>query len=223
MPKTLVVFPGWSLGESSYKKLVSNLSGWNIVFVPYVKIASRKSLHDISDEVSALLKRHPKAFVLGHSLGGILAMDFAARYPEKVSRLFLVNSVGNISDLPLHRLFCGFAKNNLAYAKLAFWEQMRSFGRVVSNLRTQIKLARHAARYDSSEVAGKVKVPTTLLWGTEDHLVSMEAGERLHKLISDSSLCVLKGEGHDWIVHKPEYLIGACELSKISCILHTNS
>src|SRR3989344_285804 len=207
MSKALFVFPGWSLGESSYKKLVSNLSGWNIVFVPYVEIASRKTLNEISDEVSVFLKGTENVFVLGHSLGGILAMDFAARYPQKVSHLFLANSVGNIYDLPLHLLFQGFAKNNLAYARFAFWEQVRSFGRVVSNLRTQIKLVKHAARYDSSEVAKKVKVSTTLLWGTEDHLVSVEAGKRLHGFIVGSSFYAIENEGHDWIVHKPEYLL----------------
>lgn len=205
--KTLVVFPGWSLGESSYKQLARMLGSWDVIFVPYVDIASEKPIREISDEVSLLLKDNESVFVLGHSLGGILAMDFSARYPDKVAHLFLANSMGSIYDLPFYQIVRGFAQNNLSYVRIAFREQVRASWRVVRSLKTQVRLAKHAGRYDASEVAKIIKVPTTILWGADDRLASIEAGGKLHKLISGSEFHKLKDEGHDWIVHKPEYLL----------------
>lgn len=52
------------------------------------------SLVDLADDISLFMTglNIPKAIVVGWSLGGGVAMEFAAKYPEKVEKLVLLNS-----------------------------------------------------------------------------------------------------------------------------------
>src|SRR5438094_6630437 len=42
---------------------------------------------------------HPRATIVGHSLGGGIAMQFAYQYPERCERLVLVSSGGLVREL----------------------------------------------------------------------------------------------------------------------------
>lgn len=82
-PETLLLVPGWGLDyrifaalDLRYNYLVSTLV-WPADFVSRLEEMLQKSaLERIS--------------ILGHSMGGFLASDFAAKYPDKISELILV-------------------------------------------------------------------------------------------------------------------------------------
>lgn len=207
MTPPLVIFPGWSLGPSSYRLLVTELSNRRVVFVPYVDMVAKSGIGSLARGVKHLLGSADKSVVVGHSLGGILAMDFVASYPEQVKHLFLANSAGSIHTLSFPRVVKGFVQNNLYYASVARLEQLRSFSRVVSHLPTQTQLAKHAFRFDAIPTAQKIRVPTGILYGDADRLINTDAAERLHTAIPQSTFEVLKGEGHDWITYSPQYLL----------------
>lgn len=54
------------------------------------------TLGELADDLAAFLDALglKSVYVVGHSLGGGVAMEFAARYPEKVKKLFNVEGVG---------------------------------------------------------------------------------------------------------------------------------
>ena len=49
------------------------------------------SIEEMADDCARLLKhlKLPSAYVLGHSMGGMIAMDLAIRYPDMVDKLIL--------------------------------------------------------------------------------------------------------------------------------------
>lgn len=58
--------------------------------------ASSVTLNNFIEDIEAVRKctSEGKVTLLAHSFGGLLAMKYAARYPENVKKLILVNSVG---------------------------------------------------------------------------------------------------------------------------------
>lgn len=80
LPKDLHVFAIdlRGFGDSSYKKRV-------------------KSLKELADDIKSFmeLKSLKNAFIAGWSLGGGVALEFAAAYPKMISKLILINSASH--------------------------------------------------------------------------------------------------------------------------------
>jgi pimeloyl-ACP methyl ester carboxylesterase len=57
-------------------------------------------IEDLSDQLAAILRAHNigPANIAGISLGGLIAQDFAARYPDLVSRLVLIDTTPRYTD-----------------------------------------------------------------------------------------------------------------------------
>ncbi|HEX4336018.1 MAG TPA: alpha/beta hydrolase [Polyangiaceae bacterium] len=149
-----------------------------------------------------------RAAVVGHALGGAVALTLAARHPELVSRLVLVDSVCFDAPVDLRRriallpLLGGFVLKQL-WGRATF----RSFFRsdVLSN-RPGYPLARIDGYYEKfndpaargSALAtlratrdtrpieaqtDRVQVPTLVVWGRNDRLVPARFGLRLSRQI----------------------------------------
>jgi len=60
-------------------------------------------------DISALLKdqRIERAVVLGHSLGALIGLALAARYPDRVDWLILVDGGGKLSEEQTKKVFAG--------------------------------------------------------------------------------------------------------------------
>lgn len=74
-----IAFDGRGIGQSS---------GWP------------KSLQELADDAAAVLEHEGcgPAHIVGHSLGGVVAMILAAQYPEKIKSLTLMNTVPQYSE-----------------------------------------------------------------------------------------------------------------------------
>ncbi len=149
-----------------------------------------------------------RAAVVGHALGGAVALALAARHPELVSRLVLVDSVCFDAPLDLRRrialfpLVGGFVLKQL-WGRATF----RSFFRsdVLSNrpgypveridgyyekfndpAARGSALATLRATRDTRTIEAqtdRVKAPTLVVWGRADRLVPARFGQRLSRQI----------------------------------------
>ncbi|QFT77175.1 alpha/beta fold hydrolase [Erythrobacter sp. THAF29] len=165
-------------------------------------------------------------FVLGgNSMGGKHALAFAAAYPERVLGLVLVDSGGppdlreekddggnlgftiartpiinslaeSITPRSLIRTSLEQTVSNKAIVSDAmvdrYWELLRYPG----NRRATMK--RFSTDYDplaEGEISG-IEVPTLIMWGDEDRLIPLAAGEWLDERMPDSELIVYRGIGH---------------------------
>ena len=168
-----------------------------------------------------------RASVLGHSMGGAVAMRLALAYPERVERLILASSA---SDLELGRRIWGaallgrllplvapFTLHNRRFRELSlksgFYDSDHCTeqiiegymlpGRVRGCLRALGTTMAHWRR-DPPLRPADITHPTLVLWGEADRWLPPSRGERLHRLISGSRLEVVRGGGHLFLQEQPE-------------------
>lgn len=86
----------------------------------------RSQTEDLREILKALAGSE-KAYVLGFSAGGLVALELADKYPEMVEKLFLYETAYGLSEATLkgiddrHDILKGFAeKNNMAKAMVSF-------------------------------------------------------------------------------------------------------
>src|SRR5262245_42978754 len=157
------------------------------------------------------LRRVP---VVGMSLGGWLAAELAALYPDRVARLVLVDAVGLwLESAPIGELF-GTTPPELA--ELLYHDQTHPIAQMMRSITTlsdipeelaltQMKALEAAARIGwnpylhDPKLEGRLRrvtAPTLVLWGAQDDLVPVAHGERYRDRIKGARLEVIDRCGH---------------------------
>jgi pimeloyl-ACP methyl ester carboxylesterase len=157
--------------------------------------------------------------VVGHSLGGGVAMQFAYQFPERCERLVLVSSgglgrevtpllraatlpgaefvvpwLGRLArKLPLQPVLpAGPGEVARGFASLAETDAGRAF---VHTARSVIDLT--GQRVDASDrLYLAATMPTLLIWGDRDRFIPIAHGRRAAGLIPGSRLEEFRGAGH---------------------------
>jgi pimeloyl-ACP methyl ester carboxylesterase len=161
----------------------------------------------------------PRAAVLGHSMGGAIALRLAATWPEKVDRLILVGSappgrmvprfvaspplpslLGLGTALVLHQprlreivLRQGF--HDPAFLSPEMLEEFRSLSRIRGSTNAIASLLRDAAREEPIDLS-RVSQPVLLLWGRHDRWASLRLARWLADQIPDARLKVIERARH---------------------------
>jgi pimeloyl-ACP methyl ester carboxylesterase len=157
-----------------------------------------------------------KAIVVGNSLGGWTAAAFTLAHPEKVDRLVLVDSAGyslaktgvqaqrellqvlNPSTVASEKALMGIILANKAmvtdaFAEGAFAQHMRrNDGYTID--RFLDSLLRNEDVIDGKLDA--IKVATLVVWGREDGLIPLSAGQMMGTEIAGSQTVILDHCGH---------------------------
>ena len=147
----------------------------------------------------------------GVSLGGWIAAEFAARWPERVKKLWIADAPGLwVPEQPLGDLF-RVLQNRDKMRELLFHEPRSSMATLV--IKDNPDEATMLAAYQSLTVLarlvwerpynpklakrlGRIHCPTLLVWGDHDRLVPPAYGEAYHKHIAGSQLKLIPNCGH---------------------------
>jgi pimeloyl-ACP methyl ester carboxylesterase len=140
--------------------------------------------------------------VVGHSMGGYIALRHAAEYPERVDRLALVAPAG----VPYRRSVVRYGK---PLAQAAWLAAPRFFPLVLpdalrSGPLTLWQAARQLLREDVRPLLSRVTPPTLLVWGERDYLVPPAHADVLLAALPDAQLVRLPGAGHVPMEDRPE-------------------
>jgi pimeloyl-ACP methyl ester carboxylesterase len=161
------------------------------------------------------------AIVIGHSLGGSIAIALAARHPALVQglvliascvKLPLVDSVGErvVAFLPgpLRRLVFFSMARKVLFARDAPADAIEVTMRDLRACRPETMMADvHAARtMDLTAQAAVLAVPTLVLTGGRDRLTTPALAERLSALIRRSRLRIADRAGHMLPQEAPEWV-----------------
>lgn len=146
---------------------------------------------------------YPQVTLVGQSLGGWIATRFAAEQPERVKRLYLLNSAGLMRE----GMFSPYAPDRLAARK--YVQHMLSYNGPVPNflLDAIVKVSREPAyaefiaNYDRAEevdeILAHISVPTTIVWGTQDRIFPLCCAYDFHTGIANSRLVLAPGVSHN--------------------------
>lgn len=180
----------------------------------------------MADDLAALLDalNIQKAHILGFSMGGYIAQEFALKYPARVNRLILLSTapaidgygrvvVGNWINVQRSNMSreqaVRFRAPYLYTADLLDDEDRyeRAIQNAVSNPYAQqdhalIRQAQAILGFDASSRLGGIKADTLIVTGKDDLLVPPRNSEKLNKLIPGSRLQVLDG-GHVGCIEFP--------------------
>jgi len=145
---------------------------------------------------------YPRVTLVGNSLGGWIATRFAVEHPERVNRLYLLNSAG----LRRENLRSPYAEDRIAARRALEHMLGFSFPVPTSVLDGVVRNSQAPAYagfirgYDPREeldsVLADVQVPTTIIWGEQDNLLPLICAHNLHSGIASSELVLLPHVGH---------------------------
>jgi len=156
-----------------------------------------------------------KVNLVGHSLGGRIAMEFAVSHPERVEKLALISSTGlkikgeQRPDIfmmyPEERVRVLFHNQELADRMLNqdVSEEQRMID--VKNTNTHARLEwEKGFNPKFPRLLRYIKAPTRIIWGDNDRLNPIRYGQALVEHIAGARLDVIENCGHLPQVEQPD-------------------
>lgn len=183
------------------------------------------TVEDMADDTAGLLDALgiEAAHIFGISMGGMIAQEFAVRYPERVLSLCsamsrsgalgkgmptnegmqaLLRPPARTRDLAIAQMLA--ARRAIASPDFAFDEERErdraaaGYDRAYNPAGTSRQLGALIAQRDRTEDLGRLgSIPTLVIHGTKDVLVQPDGGVATAEAIPGSELMLIEGMGHD--------------------------
>ncbi|MGD0624229.1 MAG: alpha/beta fold hydrolase [Thermodesulfobacteriota bacterium] len=186
------------------------------------------SIQQFSDDLQEFLQRLqvPKAHILGLSMGGAIAQQFALDYPEKVRSLVLVSTFSYV-DEKAFQAFSRLRKSLQSEGYPAFFDEVVKLaftpqyiaanpGPIAELKEKRIKINSPVAigratdaclAFHLKEEISKIALPTLIVSGKEDIFTPIHLAEQIHHSIRGSEWKILEGAGHNLYIEKPSQMV----------------
>jgi len=187
------------------------------------------TIADMADWIAALLDaaKAPKARLIGHSMGSLIALETAARHPARVAGLSLIGTAATMTVGP-DLLKAAEANDPAAIDMVSIWGLgfkaelggslapglwMHSGAqRVLQRCRPGVlynDLAACNSYQNALTAAAGITVPITIIIGERDMMTPAKAGKALAAAVPDARTVVLPGAGHTMMAECPDELLEA--------------
>lgn len=142
--------------------------------------------------------------LLGHSMGGYICMSLAARAPERVTHLILLDSIGIPFERSARQLIPPTLISML-HTTPAFWPILLYDSNIRAGIPMVMRAANQIVALDAKPVIEAVKTPTLLIWGDNDELVPLSFGYQLRDKLAKAQarMLVLKKANHIAMYDQP--------------------
>ncbi len=200
----------------------SGLSDWEVADISFE--AWVRDLEAVVDAAGV-----DRFALLGHSQSASIAIEYAARHPDRVSHLVILGGYARgwmkrglpperIAELEaqLKLVETGWGRDDASYRQMfamqfvpgATLEQINSLSdlqRAASSPQNSVRIMRAFFMIDVSDSAPRIKCPTLLLHARGDRRAPFEEGRRLASLIPGARLVPLDTENHILLDHEPSF------------------
>ncbi len=240
----LVIVPGLGSTGALWMPLAAALGKSFCVILPDNRGVGRSipkrgpnTLEDFATDLVELLNhlQLPRAHVMGHSLGGVIAHQFAVDHPSRVDRLVLLSCTNRFS--PYLREMAGLLARALHHLPRDLYLRMvellgsapeyldrhddhiaRKIAAVCEDPVPSSAITRQlcclAAHDRDDDLCARVTVPTLVIAGEQDRLIPARYAQRMAEEIPGSEFLLLPGCGHNPFEEQPD-----CVLSRITDFL----
>ena len=202
------------------------------IFAPQIEeLVSKRSVHvadiskhdNISDLAADVLSHAPPKFCLvGHSMGGIVAMEICAQDPKRIEKLVLIdtNPLAELEEVKLKRepqisdalsgKLINVIRDEMKPNYLASSENQD----IILNICLEMALSLGPkvfinqsralqTRADQQSNIQSINIPVLIMCGSEDKLCTVERHEMMHNMISNSELKIINNAGHMPTLEQP--------------------
>lgn len=162
----------------------------------------------------------PPAYIVGHSMGGAIAMDLAMRYPALVKGIVLIGTGARLKVYP--EILEGVLKDTEKTARMiidtafspvfpeklkerVFAEYMKNDPKTVFDDFTACDGFNVMGRLDS------LSAPALVMCGKEDRFTPVKYSHYLTDTIPGAGLVLIEGAGHMVMIERPAEVNGAIE------------
>lgn len=229
----LLIHSAWGNAEMSWAGVWSELSATFTVIAPDLPgFGASDGLERPSLEANARilkelldLRRIDRAVVAGNSFGAAVAIEFASLFPERTRRLVVVNGgylpvvpgiVMKALSLPFIEKRFRSLMQNIAYTDSAFAKAFPQpdklphnfFQRIRENQETQARVVYETFR-SQARPQTRPPVPSTIIWGIGDRLVTMRQARMIRKWLGDADFAAIDGAGHMPQMEQPRAFVEA--------------
>jgi malonyl-CoA O-methyltransferase len=230
----LVLLHGWGNDSSCWRGLVQELHrDFNILALDLPGFGGSDPVESVEDALSTLDTALPEAcHLLGWSLGGMLAVCFAAHHPHRVKRVMTLASNACFTvrpdwpDAMARNTFVSFANQFEAEPAAALRQFCGLQAKGDTRERELLRLLRAAspeprpawwrslqwlAELDNREYLARLAMPSLHLFGDRDGLVPARAATGVAKLVMPLGRCeILPGQAHAPHVSDPATVASQC-------------
>ena len=206
----------WSLHEQFYTSLGFNVLSLDLPGHGNSSGPSLKSIEEISDWIKSLMNKINinKIFIIGHSQGGLVGIDFSSRYPELTKKIILV---ANSYKMPVNQDLIDLAElgDEKAVLLMMKWgyEGSKAFigGNPVKKIVNSARDIREVLAVDlnacnnyknGEDAIKKIKCPTLCIFGDLDKMVPVKVGLKMAEQIKNSETKIISDCGHMIIFEK---------------------
>jgi 3-oxoadipate enol-lactonase len=214
----LVLLHGFPLDHHLWDEVVPLLEDTFDVILPDLRgfgesttVDSPYSMDDYASDIAALLDQLEiqKAAIVGHSMGGYVALAFARLYPERVSGLGLVSSQV-LADAPerkegRYKSAADVSANGIGSVVEAMTPKLTTDERLQAYARTSMERQQPAAyigalkamaeRMDSSALVSSFNFPVVIVHGDSDLLIPIDRAREVRPPIPKEHLDYNIGQG----------------------------
>ncbi|SHF63946.1 Pimeloyl-ACP methyl ester carboxylesterase [Fodinibius roseus] len=217
--QNLILLHGMFGGLSNYDPLLKQIQGYNI-FVPKIPIYEL-GMREISiSRLTKWLRSFCEALdiknpvLLGNSMGGHLALDYAQKYQDDIAALVLTGSSGLLekdfgSTFPRRkdRDFIRKQANLTFYEDLiddTVMDEIMTVVKSPSKLTNLLALTRDTHSYNMEEHLPKIKQKVLLVWGRQDEITPPKVAHMFLDKLPDAELHWIDKCGHAPMMEHPE-------------------
>lgn len=170
------------------------------------------SIDDYASDIAGLLDQLEiqKAAIVGHSMGGYVALAFARLYPDRVNGLGLVSSQV-LADAPerkegRYKSAADVSANGIGSVveamtpKLSADERLQAYARASMERQPPAAyigaLKAMAERADSTALLSSIHVPVVVIHGDTDSLIPVDRAREVKAALPQAHLVEIPGAGH---------------------------
>ncbi len=218
------VLPSRHFARHGYNVVAVDLPGHGRTEGPLLQSISALAdwLHDLLDTLNI-----ESSVIVGHSMGSLIGLNFAANYPERTKSLVLL---GTSTPMPVTDMLLDAARENDhdAIDMANIWSHS-SFGQMGGNTNPGINMTMSGQRLieqsadhvlftdlnacndftDGEALAAKVTSPTLIVIGMDDKMTSPVSAQAVAERIEGSRTVELSPCGHSMLSEQPNAVLDA--------------
>jgi len=205
---------------SNFSAIIDEFSTRYRVVVPILPLFELEVVNSTIDGLMEYVenfisyKELNKFNLLGNSLGGHISLLYTLKHQENVKTLILTGSSGlfenSIGDSYPKKGDYEFVKAKTEYTffhpETATKELIDDVFEIVNNREKAIRvlyIARSAIRHNVRNSLHTINIPVKLIWGREDKITPLFAGEEFERILPNAELTILEECGHAPMMEYP--------------------